>query len=230
MANFGLAELRLSRPREGWPQEKAFAVASGAIWPLQDARVFPGVAEAIGDLHFVLAATARPREAPLPVFTPKEAAGLLVERARKGLAAGLLFGGERAGLATADIALCAGVVTVPVDERFGSLNLAQAVAILAYEWRLTQESSAPAKFGRPPPAADGASLAGLFHHLEGELQDAGFFHPPEKKRTMVRNLRALLTRAQMSEQEVRTLRGAVAALSRGRGRVLAKLAAKARET
>ncbi len=225
MANFGLADLRLVAPRDGWPQERAYASASGADWPLTNARVFTRLAEAVADLHLVLAATARPREAPLPVLTPKEGAALLAKTARQGLAGGLLFGGERAGLETADIASCRAIVTVPVDEAFRSLNLAQAVAISAYEWRLTQNGRPPAAFRARPAVADGAALAGLFAQLEGELEAAGFFHPPEKRASMVRNLRALLARSGPSEQEVRTLRGVVTALAKGRGRVLAKLAA-----
>ncbi len=225
MANFGLEDLRLVRPRDGWPQKRAFASASGADWPLENARVFASLGEARADLHLVLAATARPREAPLPVLTAREGAALLAASAADGLRCGLLFGGERAGLETADIASCRAIVTVPVDERFRSLNLAQAVAINAYEWRLTQGQAAPAAFRPPPEVADGAALAGLFDHLEAELDAAGFFHPPEKRPSMIRNLRALFSRAAMSEQEVRTLRGVVTALAKGRGRALAKLAA-----
>ncbi len=225
MANFGLADLRLVRPRDGWPQERAFVAASGAAWPLDNARVFETLAEAIADLHIVLATTARPREAPTPVLTPRQGAALLAESAAQGLAGGLLFGGERAGLESADIALCRAIVTAPVDPAFRSLNLAQAVVINAYEWALTQSQGPPAPFGPGAAVANGAALLGLYEHLEGELEAAGFFHPPEKRPSMVRNLRALFARAGPSDQEVRTLRGVVTALSHGRGRVLAKLAA-----
>jgi tRNA/rRNA methyltransferase len=139
---------------------------------------------------------------------------------------GLLFGGERAGLETQDIALAQGIVTVPVHERFRSLNLAQAVALCAYEWRVAEDAGPPPAFDDPTPPADGAAMLGLYEHLEGELDAAGFFHPPEKRPSMVRNLRSALSRAQMTDQEVRTFRGVVTALSKGRGRVLAKLAAK----
>ncbi|MDO8322349.1 MAG: RNA methyltransferase, partial [Phenylobacterium sp.] len=138
MANFGLADLRLVNPRDGWPQERAWSSASGAEWPLNAARVYDSVEAAIADLHLVYATTARPRELQLPILTPREAAGNLIHEVAEGRKVGLLFGGERAGLETADIALCQAVVTLPIDPRFRSLNLAQAVIILAYEWRMTQ--------------------------------------------------------------------------------------------
>jgi tRNA/rRNA methyltransferase len=225
MANFGLSDLRLVRPRDGWPQDRAWASASGANWPLDGARVFDTLAAAIADLRLVLATTARPREAMLPVITPREAAARLDDAGAQGWPSGLLFGGERAGLETADIALCGAIVTIPVDPRFHSLNLAQAVALTAYEYRLTQADGPPPKFTAAPPPAEQAALQGFYDQLEGELDAAGFFHPPEKRASMVRNLRVAFGRAALSDQEVRTLRGVVTALSKGRGRVLAKLAA-----
>ena len=224
MANFGLADLRLVNPRDGWPQERAWAAASGAEWPLNAARVYDSVEAAIADLHLVYATTARPRELQLPVIGPREAAANLAHEVAEGRAVGLLFGGERAGLETADIALCQAVVTLPIDPRFRSLNLAQAVAINAYEWRMTVESGAPPIFREGPPPADAAAMLGLYEHFERELDDAGFFHPPEKKPSMMQNLRSALGRARFSDQEVRTFRGVVTALSKGRGRSLEKLA------
>jgi tRNA/rRNA methyltransferase len=224
MANFGLSELRMVNPRDGWPQERAWASASGADWPLNAARLFTSVEDAIADLQRVYATTARPRELQLPILTPRVAMARLAQAVGEGERVGLLFGAERAGLETADIALCQAVVTLPIDMRFRSLNLAQAVAINAYEWRLTQEEAAPAIFRETFPPADGAAVLGLFEHLERELDEAGFFHPPEKRPSMVQNLRSALGKAHLSVQEVRTLRGVVTALSRGRGRVLAKLA------
>lgn len=223
MANFGLSDLRLVRPRDGWPQERAWASASGADWPLNEARVCETLEEAIGDLKLIYATTARPRETQLPVLTPRQASAAL---RGAGVPTGLLFGGERAGLETADIALCHAIVTIPIDPRFRSLNLAQAVAINAYEWRVGEGDAAPANFREGPQPADQAMMIGLYEHLEGELDKAGFFHPPEKRPSMVRNLRVTLGRARMSEQEVRTFRGVVTALARGRGRVLARLAAQ----
>ena len=226
MANFGLGDLRLVNPRDGWPQERAWASASGADWPLNAARVFDSVEAAVADLNLVYATTARPRELQLPVLTPRVAMKDLAGAVAEGLNVGLLFGGERAGLETADIALCQAVVTLPVDVRFKSLNLAQAVAINCYEWRMTAADEAPPAFREGPPPANGAAMLGLYEHFEHELDEAGFFHPPEKRPSMVQNLRSALGRAQFTDQEVRTFRGVVTALSRGRGRVLAKLASQ----
>jgi tRNA/rRNA methyltransferase len=226
MGNFGLTDLRLVTPRDGWPQPRAWASASGADWPLDGARVFERLPDAAADLRLLLATTARPRETELPVMTPREAAAQLHAAAAQGWPVGLVFGGERAGLETLDIALSQGIVTVPIDERFRSLNLAQAVAVCAYEWRVAEGAAPPANFVEGPPPADQTAMLGLYEHLEGELDAAGFFHPPEKRPSMVRNLRVALSRARMTDQEVRTFRGVITALSKGRGRVLAKLAAK----
>lgn len=224
MANFGLEQLRIVNPRDGWPQERAWAAASGADWVLDGLRVFDTVAEAIADLERVLATTGRPRGLRIPIITPREAAADLYGRAAGGLATGLLFGGERTGLETDELVLCQAIVTIPVDERHRSLNLAQAVSINAYEWRTQVDASPPALFGEADPLAPAAEVEGMFGHLEAELEEGGFFHPPEKKPPMVRAIRAMLTRAELSSQEVRMLRGMVVALAKGRGRVLEKRA------
>lgn len=229
MANFGLEELRLVAPRDGWPQQRAWPSASGATWALDKAQVFATVEDAIADLQRVYATTARPRELQLPILTPRIAAAQLAQAVASGERVGLLYGAERAGLETADIALCQAVVTLPVDMKFRSLNLAQAVAITAYEWRMTVVDGAPPIFRDGPPPATGAEMLGLFEHMERELDEAGFFHPPEKRPSMVQNLRSALGKAHFSDQEVRTFRGVVTALSKGRGRVLAKLAGQRSE-
>jgi tRNA/rRNA methyltransferase len=226
MANFGLSDLRLVAPRDGWPQPRAWASASGADWPLDEAKVFERIEDAVADLRLTLATTARPRETALPVMTPRQAAAALAEGVAQDWPVGLLFGGERSGLETSDIALCQGIVTVPIDPKFRSLNLAQAVAVCAYEWRVLQEAGPPAAFAEGEPPAEQAAMIGLYEHLEAELDAAGFFHPPEKRPSMVRNLRVALSRARLNDQEVRTFRGVITALSKGRGRVLAKLAAR----
>ena len=226
MANFGLDDLRMVRPRDGWPQERAWASASGADWPLNNARIFSSLAEAVGDLQQLYATTARPRETRLPVLTPREAAAELNIAASGGLTTGLLFGGERAGLETADIALCRAIVTIPIDPKFRSLNLAQAVALTAYEWRMTVADRPPTLIFNDVEPAPQSEVIGFYEHLERELEFSGFFYPAEKTPSMVRNLRVIFARAQLSVQEVRTLRGVVTALTKGRGRVLAKLAAE----
>ena len=226
MANFGLAELRLVSPRDGWPQDRAWATASGADWVLDGVRVFDSVAGAVADLNTVFSTTARPRETRLPVRTPREAARVLYDDRASGLAVGLLFGGERAGLETTDIALTQGIVTIPTAPRHHSLTLAQAVPITAYEWRTLILDAPPPRFREGAPPASNELLVGMYEHLERELDEGGFFHPPEKKRSMSQNPRVMLGRAQFTEQEAATFRGVIHALAKGRGRVLAKLAAK----
>ncbi|MDV6332717.1 RNA methyltransferase [Asticcacaulis sp. 201] len=225
MGNFGLTELRLVAPRDGWPQEKAWTMAAGAHWPLDDAKVYDTVEAATADLHTVYATTARNREIVLPVITPRDCADDAMTRMRSGLKTGLLFGAERAGLETQDLVHAHYIVTIPVDPRFQSLNLAQAVNIVAYEWRLQVMAAPKADFTRnQDPPAEMKHLVGLYEHLEAELDTSGFFFPEAKRPSMIRNLRAPLNRAALTEQEVRTWRGVVTALTKGRGRVLARLA------
>ncbi|RZJ01247.1 MAG: RNA methyltransferase [Brevundimonas sp.] len=226
MANFGLSELRLVMPRDGWPQDRAWATASGADWVLDGVKVFASVAEAIADLNTVFSTTARPRETRMPVRTPRESARILYDDRASGLGVGLLFGGERAGLETTDIALTQGITTIPIDPKHHSLNLAQAVAINAYEWRTLILDAPPPRFREGDPPAEGALALGMYEHLEAELEAAGFFHPPEKLRSMSQNLRVMLGRSAFSAQEVATFRGVITALSKGRGQRLAKLAAE----
>lgn len=224
MANFGFDRLRLVSPRNGWPQEKAWAMASGADWVLEGIEVFDSVAAATADLNTVFATTARPRETRQPVRTPREASRVLYDDRASGLNIGLLFGAERSGLETTDIALCHGIVTIPIDPRHQSLNLAQAVAINAYEWRTLVLDAPPPNFRDAEPPAEGALQIGMYEHLERELDAAGFFHPPEKFRSMSQNLRVMLGRAAFTAQEVATFRGVITALSKGRGRVLERIA------
>ncbi|WP_174299882.1 RNA methyltransferase [Caulobacter sp. S45] len=225
MANFGLHELRLVSPRDGWPQDRAWASASGADWPLRDARVFETVADAVADLQLVYACTARPRETHLPVLTSHHGATELRTAVSAGLRCAWLFGAERAGLETMDIALCHGIVTIPIDPKFHSLNLAQAVVVNAYEWWTCAPDAAAPRLTGEAAIADGAMMMGVYEHLEGELDRAGFFFPPEKKPSMQRNLRVALGRARFTEQEARTFRGVITALVRGRGRTFAKSSA-----
>ena len=227
MANFGLDRLRLVAPLKGWPQPRAWEVSSGADWVLDGVEVFETVADAIADLNLVMAATARPRETRQPVRTPREAIPILHSASASGQKVGVLFGGERTGLETPDIALCEGIITIPIDRRHWSLNLAHAVSINAYEWRSHALDAAPEVFGEAEPPAEAGLVMGMYEHLERELDAGGFFHPVEKRPSMVRNLRVMLGRARFTEQEVATFRGVIHALSKGRGRVLAKLAGKA---
>jgi len=225
MANFGLSDLRLVNPRDGWPQERAWVTASGAEWPLNAARVFESVEAAISDLHLVYATTARPRELQTPILTPRQACAELVREVAAGRQVGLLFGGERAGLETADIALCQSVMTLPIDPKFRSLNLAQAVIILAYEWRMSLTAGVPPAFRDAPPPAETAAMLGLYEHFETELDAAGF-STRRKKALYGAEPPRRPGQARFSDQEVRTFRGVVTALSKGRGRMLEKLVKK----
>ncbi len=213
MANFGLGRLRLVNPREPWPSKRAYAASSGAEHVVEAAELFDDVTAAVADLRFVFATTARSREAARVVRGPKMAAEMLRQREADGVATGILFGRERWGLTNEEVALADEILTLPVDPAHASLNIAQAVLIIAYEWRLAGVGEAlPFGGANDLVPADKAELVRLFEHLEGALDAAGFFRPPEKKPHMVQALRAMLQRAGLSDQEVRTLRGVVAAL------------------
>ncbi|MFP3945137.1 MAG: RNA methyltransferase [Alphaproteobacteria bacterium] len=217
MLNFGLTELRLVRPRDGWPNEKAAAMAAGAAGVVENARLCDTTEEAIADLHLVLAATARDRFMVKPVLTPAEAARQLRELYSGGGKGGLLMGPERSGLSNDDTALATSIVTIPVNPAFASLNLAQAVAVLAYEWFKAGENRPAERVSlrRTRPATQ-QELQGLFEHLESALTASGFLSPPEKRPGMVRNLRSMIHRMSPTRQDVQTLRGMLASLMRHR--------------
>jgi tRNA/rRNA methyltransferase len=226
MANFGLTELRLVAPRDGWPNPAAAKAASGAVAVIEGARVFDDAAGAVADLAYVLATTARRRDAVKPVLNPESAAGELAARARRGERAGVLFGRERTGLGNDEVALADAIVMAPVNPAFASLNLAQAVLLVGYEWRkLTSAQSLGRRTEVQPAGQEGlqlpgtrpatrAELIGLFEHLERELDATGFLRPPEKRPAMVRSLRNMMLRQALTEQDVRTLRGVISALTR----------------
>lgn len=218
MLNFGLTELRLVAPRDGWPNPAADAMASGAARVLENAKLYSTTEEAVADLKYVLAATARRRELEVPVMGTETVGAELRAMANNDVKTGILFGPEKAGLKNADVVLTDAILTYPVNPAFQSLNLAQAVNIFAYIWQ-SSESAAPPKLfdDMGSDVADRDDLIRLFEHLEDELDAAGFFYPPEKKFLMSQNIRAPLTRAKLTEQEVRTLRGIVKALAKGRG-------------
>ncbi|MGB0750074.1 MAG: RNA methyltransferase [Magnetospiraceae bacterium] len=220
MLNCGLIDLRLVAPRDGWPNANATASASGATVVLDQARVFDTTADALAGLQSVYATTARGRHMTKPVVTPRKAAAEMRLQIAAGAHCGALFGPENFGLDNDDVALADTILTVPLNPGFSSLNLAQAVLLLGYEWYqsgdVTPEKAMP--FAGDAQPAEKADLLRLFEHLEAELDDAGFLFPPEKRPTMVRNLRTILSRASLTDQEVRTLRGVIVALSKGRPR------------
>ena len=218
MANFGLADLRLVAPRDGWPNEKARAAASRADHVLDAARAFATTAAAVADLNFVYATTARNRGLPKPVVGPREAIGELKVRASAGQATGILFGRERWGLTNEEIALADAIVTFPVNPEFASLNIAQAVLLMCYEW-MAAGLSGPIPARRPVAELDltpahKSELSGLMDHLVHALEPTGYFRSPTKKPTMIHNLHAIMQRAGFTEAEIRVLRGVIAALER----------------
>jgi tRNA/rRNA methyltransferase len=221
MLNCGLEELRLVRPRDGWPSSAAESAASGADAVLEKTRLFDTTAEAVADLSRVYAATARPRGRITPVVTPRQAAAELRAAAAQGTGAagtraGVLFGPERSGLVNDDVALADTVLSVPLNPAFASLNLAQAVFVVGYEWLIagSEVAARELSLGATRPATK-AELIGLFERLEAALDARGFLYPLEKRPTMVRNLRNLFQRAELTEQEVRTLHGIVSLLMPG---------------
>jgi len=213
MLNCGLHDLRLVAPRDGWPNPDAKAAASGAQSVIEGARLFSTTEAAIADLHRIYVTTARPRDQVKAVVTPRQAAAEMRALEEAGERIGLLFGAERTGLTNNDIALADVIVKVPLNPAFSSLNLAQAVLLLAYEWYQAGDDTPARQFhlGGDRPA-EKARLIEFFERLEGILQRMGFFHPPEKAPGMRRNLRAIFDRAGLTDQELRTLHGVVSAL------------------
>lgn len=210
MLNCGLTDLRLVRPRENWLSEKALAASSGATAVLHAARAFDTAAEAVADLHRVYATTARSRAMEKPVSTPREAAAAMRGAAAAGERVGVLFGPERTGLDNDDVALADAVLTVPLNPSYTSLNLAQAVLVVAYEWFQAGVEAPPPDMTRgTSPRATREQLLGFFGHLERELDACGFLRVKEKRPAMVRNIRNLFQRADLTAQEVQTLHGIV---------------------
>lgn len=214
MLNCGLTDLRIVRPRDGWPSESAVAASAGAAVVIDNVRVFATTSEAIADLTLIYATTARDRAMTKRVVTPGEAARE-IRVAGTQHKCGILFGGEAKGLHNDDIALADHVVTAPLNPAFSSLNLAQAVLILSWEWMMAANTTPVSDMRIPEDTrpATKEEMLGLFEHLEGALDQSGFFHVREKRPIMARNLRNLLQRAQPTEQEVRTLRGVIASFA-----------------
>jgi tRNA/rRNA methyltransferase len=217
MLNCGLMDMRLVDPFQNWLSEKAVAASSGAFQILEAARHYKTTEEAIADLEFVAAATARPRDIIKPVWTPRHAAGELATRVAADSKTGILFGRERSGLTNHDIGLTDVIIEAPLNPGYSSLNLAQAVLIIGYEWfQETHSSEATVMpYGLTRPATkDELNL--LFEHLEYELDTCGFLHVEAKRPSMVLNIRSMLQRAVLTEQEVRTLHGVITELRYGK--------------
>ncbi len=221
MANFGLADLRLVAPRGGWPRsgvlrKGAHAAAAGAVHLLEAASLFETLEAAVSDLNFVWATTARERGQHKRILTPAEAMPECAQKIAIGEKHGVLFGPERTGLTNDDVALANAIITFPVNPAYASLNLAQAVLLTGYEWmRAATDGSAPFTFSQHSPAAPLEMVLSFFDYLEAELERTGFFRPIGKQPVMRRNLRNMFHRMQLSEQDVRTLRGMVVRLVEG---------------
>lgn len=226
MANFGLHELRIVDPRDGWPNERALKTASGADWIIEKAAIYATLEDALKDMTYVYATTARPRSMIKEVMTPEQAGTDMRLRIGRDEKLALLFGRERWGLNNDEVSLADMIITAPVNPAFASLNIAQAVLLVGYEW-YKHEATTLGQATPELPALDGPGLVtpdtrpatkdelyGFFHHIETELDQAGFFKTAEKKPGMIRNMRNLFARAELTEQEVRSLRGMVASLTR----------------
>ncbi len=218
MANFGLSELRLVNPRDGWPSEKARAASSRAYHVIDAVEVYETLEDSIADLNRVMATTARPRDMIKTVLEPREAVELASSCVDEGQRVGILFGRERWGLENSEIALADEIVTFPVNPAFASLNIAQAVLLMAYEWMRLSETTNRQNFTKPKDIqnspATRETLVAFLNHLEGALDDANYFFPPERRERMLVNLRSIFVHAGLQEAEVQSLHGVVAALER----------------
>ncbi|MBJ6371592.1 RNA methyltransferase [Sedimentitalea arenosa] len=206
MWNFGLDRMRIVAPRDGWPNPKADAMASGAGRLLDEAQLCADLPEAIGDSAFVFATTARQRDLTKPVFDPEEAMRLAADKIASGEKVAILFGPERAGLENEDIARANAIISVPVNPAFPSLNLAQCVLLAGYEWQ-RQRTAAPTPARTVPDVATGAEVEALARHYEERLEEAGFFFPDSKAESMKVHLRNLWSRMPMTRADVRMLHG-----------------------
>lgn len=210
MLNFGLTEMRLVAPRDGWPNPDAGPSASGADVVLEHAKVYQTTAEAVADCSTIYASTVRRRDLIMPVLTPEQMAKDIAANPAR---TAILFGPERSGLETEDVALSTAIVTVPINPEFGSLNLAQAVILLAYEWSRTTALAQPPAKELEPPAPQG-ELEGLIGQLDEELVAKGYFFPPERAEATRNTIRTILTKPRWTSPEVKAMRGIIRALVR----------------
>jgi tRNA/rRNA methyltransferase len=211
MSNFGLKNMRLVAPRDGWPNAKALEMAAGGESQIETAEIFDDVASAIHDLQWLYATTARARDIEKQVLTPKAAMQQMAGQNQQAIKTGLIFGPERSGLENEDIARCHTLITIPTSPDNSSLNLAQSMVILGYEW--WQHHTRPANTLRDlPDIAPGSEWEGMYGQLEQYLDEAAYFRVAEKKPVMWQNLRNMLQRSAMNSQELRTFRGMLRSL------------------
>lgn len=212
MLNCALTDLRIVNPRDGWPNERARAMSAGALERMPPVQVFADTAASIADCHYVYATTARPRDMIKPVMTARDAAADMKSRMAKGQDVGILFGAERTGLTNDDIALAHAIITIPLNPGFSSLNLAQCVLVVAYEWYQLHGSLEEKVLSADSLPATHEKLNELYDRLEDELEAHHFFRSPDMRPSIMRNLKNMLGRAEMTEQEVRTFHGIISAL------------------
>jgi tRNA/rRNA methyltransferase len=216
MANFGLSRLRLVKPVQGWPNERARAMAAGADRVLEGAQLYDSLADAIGDCSFVLAATARNHDQAKPVIGAAAAAAEMAPRVAAAENVAVVFGRERNGLENHEVARADRILTLPVNPAFASLNLAQAVVIVGYEWFKQEGDGLPLANLRKSPPVTKQQLDAFFADLERELDKVEFFRPAEKRGTMAVNLRNIFQRIAPTQQDIRTLHGVITAIAQGR--------------
>ena len=216
MANFGLSRLRIVKPRQAWPNDKARIMAAGADRILDEAELFDTLEAAIADCSFVFATTARAHDQAKRVIGPADAAAEAAPRIGAGETVAVLFGRERNGLENDEVALADCIVTLPVNPAFASLNLAQAIVIVAYEWFKLAGSGLPFAMPQKSRSAPKQQLLAFFASLERELEKVEFFRPPDKRETMQINLRNIFTRMQPTQQDIQTLHGVIMAIAEGR--------------
>lgn len=215
MLNFGLTDLRLVAPRDGWPNPSAGPAASGADVVLERAQVFETVADAVADIPNIYATTVRKRDLVLPVVTPEQAAAQMTGTAAR---SAILFGAERSGLETEEAGLAQAILTVPINPDFRSLNLAQAVILVAYEWSKHQQLAIPTEGDEPEPRAPHAHLEGLIGQWDEALDEVGYFFPPDRTPATKNSIRTILTKPGWSTREIQALRGMLRAITHPRRR------------
>ena len=215
MWNFGLERMRVVSPRDGWPNQKAVAMASGAGRLLDEALIFPTFEEAIADQHFVFATTARPRDLIKPMYSPKEAIKLAVSKISEGQNVGFVFGPERSGLENSDIVKANAIISVPVNEHFPSLNLAQCVLVLAYEWMLNlNNSDIDSSTSDQSHVVSNTQVEKLCNYFEENLEEVGFFYPEDKAESMKTNFRNMWSRMPLTNSDVQIFYGMLRQLLR----------------
>jgi tRNA/rRNA methyltransferase len=215
MLNFGLTDLRLVNPRDGWPNPSAGPAAAGADQVLERAHVYSSVADAVADCSHIYATTVRKRGLVVPVVTPEQAAGEIHSRQER---SAILFGAERSGLETDEAAVAATIITVPINPEFRSLNLAQAVILVAYEWSKHSDLAIPTEGEEREPRASQDQLEGLIGQLDEALEKAGYFFPPDRVPATRTTIRTILSKAGWSNREIQALRGMIRTLTHPRRR------------